>query len=166
MDNGRCCNGCPRSEKFRQRITRTTLLSFRFSSSACREEISAGIVLMELLERSNRSNWVRPQNARGKLDSWFDARCTSLKCFSNIFFVQRTALRLPQSCHPLEGCRNGGYPIEVQFEVGQLCQLAPRLIDPADLVFFQIQDPQLLEICPNFWQLFDPVLRKVYAAQS
>ena len=39
---------------------------------------------MELLERSNRSNWVRPQNTRGKLDSWFDARCTSLQWLSNI----------------------------------------------------------------------------------
>ena len=61
-----------------------TLLLFKFSSSACREEISAGSVVMELLERSNRSNSARPQNTRGKLDSLFDARCTSLRWFSNV----------------------------------------------------------------------------------
>ena len=55
------------------------MLLFRFSSSACREEISGGMVVIKLLERSSRSKLGRSQKARGKFESWFDARCTSLR---------------------------------------------------------------------------------------
>ena len=79
-DIGRCQDGCLISGKWCQKRTSATLLSFKFSSSACMEQISAGVSVIELFERSNKANWVRLlwQNAAGKLDSWLDLRWTSL----------------------------------------------------------------------------------------
>ena len=79
-DIGRCQDGCLISGKWCQKRNFATLLSFKFSSSACKERISAGVSVIELFERSNKANWVRLlwQNAAGKLDSWLDLRWTSL----------------------------------------------------------------------------------------
>ena len=67
----------------------------------------------------------------------------------------------------MEGSRNGSDPIGVQFEVGELCQPSPpRLVDLANLVLLQVQDPQLLEICHDFGQLFHAILRKIDTTNS
>ena len=83
-----------------------------------------------------------------------------------IFIVQGTALLLPQGCQTVKKCRNGSDPVETQFEVGQSChQPSPPLVHVDNLVLLQVQDPQLLEICHNFGQLFDAILRKVETSQ-
>ena len=77
-----------------------------------------------------------------------------------------TNIQLPQHCQPVKGCRNSADLIEAQSEVGETWKSAPRLVDVADLVPLQVQDPQLLECCHQLRQQCDNILGKVYAAQG
>ena len=77
-----------------------------------------------------------------------------------------TNIQLPQHCQPVKRCRNSAEVIEAQSEVGETWKCAPRLVDVADPVPLQVQDPQLLESCRQLRQQCDNILGKVYAAQG
>ena len=58
-----------------------------------------------------------------------------------------TKIHLPQHCQLVKGWWNGFDLIEAQPEVGETWKCAPELVDVADPVPLQVQDPQLLKCC-------------------
>ena len=81
-------------------------------------------MVIKLLERLSRSKLGRAQKARGKFESWFDARCTSLR--KVIMPHDITNIQLPQHCQPVKRCRNSAEVIEAQSEVGETWKCAPE----------------------------------------
>ena len=77
-----------------------------------------------------------------------------------------TNIQLPQHCQPVKGSRNSADLIKAQSEMSETRKCAPRLVDVADPVPFQVQDPQLLKSCRQLRQQCDNILGKVYAAQG